>query len=152
MAITPLDAFQSGPGRFSAPAITARAGGRQVGSLLWPRTPRKTGSGDSEGHAGSLQSALAARATVHNPAFQRSFYGQIMSQKCVKNRVNTGAPHRGLEPRQGGGRTGPKRACYQALLQPRPLPNLKGEQRFINWAKIRSCFDGLQGLHAMGEL
>ena len=75
-----------------------------------------------------------------------------MSQKCVNNRVKTGAPHRGLEPRNGGGRTAPERACYQALLQPRPLPNLEEEQRFINWAKIRSYFDGLQGLHAMGEL
>ena len=90
VAITPLDAFQSGPGRFSAPAITAYADGRQVGSHLWPRTPRKTVSGDSDGHAGILQSALAAQCTVHNPAFQRSFYGQIMSQKCVKNRVEPG--------------------------------------------------------------
>ena len=152
VAITPLDALRRGSGRFSAPAITACAGGRQIGSHLWPRTPRKTGSCDSEGHADILQSALATGATVHNPAFQRSFYGQIMSQKYVKNRVKPGAPHRVWEPRHGGGRTAPKSTCSQALLQPRPLPNLEGEQRFINWAKIRSSFDGLQGLHGMGKL
>ena len=94
-------------------------------------------SGDSEGHAGIQQSALAARATVHNPAFQRSFYGQIMSQKCVKNRVKTGAcPGLGTAAQLGSGSL--EREHSQALLQPRPSPNLEEEQRFINWAKIRS--------------
>lgn len=68
-----------------------------------------------------------------------------------KQGENRGLPG-GLEPRHSWGPVAPKRACSQALLQPRPLPNLEGEQRFINWAKIRSSFDGLQGLHGMGEL
>ena len=54
-----------------------------------------------------------------------------------KQGENRGLP-KGLEPRHSLGLAALKTVCSGALPLSSRLPNLQGEQRFINWAKIRS--------------